>query len=283
MLAFASSALLPAGDLPETVTLGSKEPPPAQTFVMRRVNTMLDRLGTPVGRTVSEGEVSFQPTEVAEPGRWAGQVAWKRFGFTQKYGTLGDGTALDRPEGAGVEYPWHPTQTDPLNHPGDFARIPDSEAAYAMQVLAMDFGAFMNGASGLPLLQPVPLNTVRTGAAWTTGQKIEVAGSPADRGSYRLGQNASRVLGLTTLGGELCVLVESAAMGNVVQQKMDRGPVKIDMSGTEYFKQICTFSLVDGRLVAAELWGLMPMVLKMGDGEVPIASVWQDVTLVEQR
>ena len=67
---------------------------------------------------------------------------------------------------------------------------------------------------------------------------------------------------------------------------MDTPQFAMNMRSTEYFRGEITASLVDGRVVAMEIWGPLPCVMEMGFGgepptEQPIGAIIQQLSMWE--
>jgi hypothetical protein len=259
-------------------------------YVIRRQNLTLDRQGKVINRTISEGTVRRALLREVEPGLWSDRTEWERFAYVQSSGPTDAPKPQEQEKARGIAYEFSPRTFDALNPPGDFARLADPLVSYAMKVVAMDiagFDAFVLGmrdrfGKGLQIG-----STIRS-RGWERGQKIGQPSGKEVTGGYQLGETTTMVAGITRRGGEPCVLLWFSAEGNAVQQEMDNPQFTFRMQGTEYFRGTLAVSLVDGHIVAGELWGPLPMRLELGIGgqpprEQPIAAVLQQVSLWEVR
>jgi hypothetical protein len=107
-------------------------------------------------------------------------------------------------------------------------------------------------------------------------------------GRYQLGEATTTVAGITRCLGVPCALIWNSAEGNSVEQKTSSPQFTMHMDGTEYFRAELAVSLLDGHIVAAEVWGPVISVIELGLSkqqakELPNAGVLQQVSLWEVR
>jgi hypothetical protein len=83
-----------------------------------------------------------------------------------------------------------------------------------------------------------------------------------------------------------CALIWYSAEGNSVKQEMNSPQLTLKMDGTEYFRAEIAVSLLDGHIVAGEVWGPVLSMMEVGQGgqtpkELPTTGVMQQVSLWE--
>jgi hypothetical protein len=257
-------------------------------YMIRRENLTLERQGKVTSRLISEGTVRRVLLREVEPGLWSDRTEWERFAYRQTLGPTDASKPQEQEKARGIAYEFSPRTFDYLNPPGDFARLGDPIVSHAMKVLAMDVAAF--DVFSLTLRdrfgKGLQIGSTIRSPGWEKGQKIGQTTSKEVSGGYQLGEVTTTVAGITRRDGEPCVLLWFSAEGNTVQQEMANPQMTFRMQGTEYFRGTLAVSLVDGRIVAGELWGPLPMRLDLGIGgqpptEQPIAAVLQQVSLWE--
>jgi hypothetical protein len=259
-----------------------------RAYLVRRTNAMLDRNGRLINRTIGEGKVLRTLLKEVEPGLWAERIEWQRFAIAQSQGP-NDWPALSEiQEARGLSYEFSPRTFDYVNIPGDFGRIPNFMAGYFMKVLGMDLTGWdamvlgLRGAVG----DAVKIGQAELSRPWQEGIVIGMPSGQAAAGRYQLGEMRVVVAGVTRTLGEPCVLLWVSAEGNEVKQDIGGEQLAMKMLGTEYFRGQLSVSLLDGRVVAGELWGPVVTVIEMGMGgnppqETPVAAVLQDLSVWE--
>jgi hypothetical protein len=121
---------------------------------------------------------------------------------------------------------------------------------------------------------------------WEQTLAIGKATKQGEAGQYRLGELIVSAAGVTRRNGEPCLLLWFSADGNEVRQDVSNEQMTMRLHGTEYFRGEMAVSLLDGHVVAGELFGPLPWVMEMGFGgqpptEQPAAGVIQQVSLWE--
>ncbi len=247
----------------------------------------MDREGKPVSRMIGEAELSRTLVREVEPGLWEEQCRWERFATGMGMSPDDYPTPQELPNARGISFDFSPRTFDYVNPPADFARVGDEAAGYLLKVLTMDA---MGWDSILLSLRDESGGKVRIGdisrhSEWEPWDITAVTGE-GSVGTYHAGEMQMGIAGLTRRGGEPCVLIWFSMEGNEVIQKIDTPQVAVNMRSTEYFRGEITASLVDGRVVAMEIWGPLPCVMKMGFGgqpptEQPIGAIIQQVSMWE--
>jgi hypothetical protein len=253
-----------------------------------RQNVTYDKLGRPVNKTISLATCRHALLRETQPGIWTQKVIWEKFAYGQSISASVDPAPKDIEAARGIAYDYFPPAFDGLNPPGDFARIGEPLAAYALKVLCMDMAMF----DSLPLKLTagkkagVGIGASAENGGWTDALKIGEKKTREVRGTYQLGGAAVGIAGLTRCQGEPCVLIVYSSEGNTIKQEMGGGPAALRMEGTEYFRGSMTVSLVDGHVVAGELSGFIPMVIGapgQASAETPVKGVLQQASLREVR
>jgi len=256
-------------------------------YQIKRINLTVDRRGKVAGRMVAEGQIARTLVREAEPGLWVEQCEWERFAVAQGMGPNDYPTPQERPGARGISYEFSPRTFDYVNPPADFARVGDEMSGYLLKVLTMDA---MGWDSILLSLRDESGGKVQIAdgsrqSEWEPWDITRVGGEGVV-GRYHVGEMQVSVVGLTRFRGEPCVLIWLSMEGNEVSQKIDTPQFAMDMQSTEYFRGEIAASLLDGRVVAMELWGPLPCVMKMGFGgqpatEQPIGAFIQQVSMWE--
>lgn len=256
-------------------------------YQVKRVNVTLDRHGRAISRMVAEAELSRTLVREAEPGLWVEQCEWQSFATGMGTGPKDYPTPQELPGARGISFEFSPDTFDYINPPADFARVGDEMAGYLLKILTMDA---MGWDGILHSLRECSGGKVRIGE---TSRRIEwepwdITSVTEERsvGRYHAGELQTSIAGLTRFRGEPCVLIWLSMEGNEVTQKMDTPQFAMDLQGTEYFRGEIAASLVDGRVVAMEISGPVPCVMKMGFGsqplsERPIGAIIQQVSMWE--
>lgn len=256
-------------------------------YQIKRINLTVDREGKVINRMVAEGELSRTLLREAEPGVWVERCRWERFAAAQGIGPKDYPDPQELPKARGISYEFFPRTFDYINPPADFARVGNELMGYLLKVLTMD-------ASGwdaiLLALRDEFGGKVRIGDTWRQTEwepwDITRVEDKELAGRYHVGEMQISIVGLTRFHGEPCVLIWFSMEGNEVTQKMDTPQLALNMKSTEYFRGALAASLLDGRLVAMELWGPLPCVMEIGFGgkpptEQPIGAIIQQVSMWE--
>jgi len=256
-------------------------------YQIRRVNLTVDREGKPVNRMVAEGELSRTLVREAEPGLWVEQCEWTRFATGMGMGPSDYPTPQEMPSARGISFEFSPRTFDFVNPPGDFARVGNEAAGYMLKVLTMDV---MGWDAVLLSVRDETGGKVHIGDIWRNSEwepwDITRVGGEGLVGQYHAGEMQTAIAGVTRFRGEPCVLTWFSMEGNEVTQKMETPEFAQNMRAVEYFRGEIATSLVDGRVVAMEIWGPLPMVMEMGFGgqpltEQPIGAIIQQVSMWE--
>jgi len=230
------------------------------------------------------------PIEEVSSGRWAEELEWQSFSIGQSFGP-GPVAQLSEVEGArGIRYPFVFGEFDHVNVPGDFGRLGDGLHAHLMKILAMDATTFdaVLLQLRLELGDSVPIGRVVYGGVWDSAVGVEGARGEGEAASYQLGETRAVVAGITRWGGEPCALIWFSGDGNEVSQDLRGGSMVVRTQATEYYRGSLALSLIDGRIVAGEVWGPLPSVIEIGGTEAtlteqPIFTVLQEITMWEIR
>ncbi len=257
-------------------------------YRFRRENLTLDRQGRILQRTLFEGALRRTLQEERQPGVWAERVEWEHFGTAQSQGPKDKPPVKELPGAKGFTFDLFPPTFDYLNPPGDYTKLGDPMLGYSLKVAMMDVAGF----EALRMaVREDPKRTVQIGEAttmprWQQSMQIKPSRGAEAGGDYLLGGMTVSVLGLTRRHGEPCLLLWFAAEGNDVKQDVENPQMTMHMHGTEYFRGTLAVSTVDGHIVAGELWGPLPTVMKMGFGgqpatEQPMSGFLQQVSMWE--
>jgi hypothetical protein len=256
-------------------------------YEIKRINLTVDREGRVLNRMVAEGRISRTLLREAEPAVWVERCVWERFAAAQgmkpddypvPQDLLGDKT---------IAFEFSPRTFDYINPPGDFDSVGPEVFGYMLKVLTMDAAGWD---SVLLTLRDEFGGKVRIGDTQRNTEfepwDISRIGGEGSVGQYHIGEMQVSVVGLTRFHGEPCVLIWISMEGNRVIQKMDTPQVTLDMKSTEYFRGEIAASLLDGHLVAVEVWGPLPCVMEMGFGgrpatEQPIGAIIQQISMWE--
>lgn len=256
-------------------------------YDIKRINLTVDREGRILNRMVAEGRISRTLLREAEPGIWAERCVWEK--FAAAYGMKPDEYPVpqDMLGDRRISFEFSPRTFDYVNPPGEFDSLGPEAFGYLLKVLTMDAAGWE---SVLVSLRDEFGEELRIGDTQRISKfepwDISRVGGEGSVGQYHAGEMQVSVVGLTRFHGEPCVLIWISMEGNRVTQKMDTPEVAIDMKSTEYFRGEIAASLVDGHLVAVEIWGPLPCVMKMGFGgkpatEQPIGAIIQQVSMWE--
>jgi hypothetical protein len=257
-------------------------------YRIHRENVMYDPIGHPANRMVADGTIERVLLREAEPGLWTERITWTQ--FAAAYTQTPDQAPVPKevPGAAGLSYEFSPETFDYVNIPADFGGIQDPMSAYLIKVMAMDFSGFDALANTLRIAPggQVQVGTTEVEPRWQQTTEITQPAGKDRAGRYRLGEMTVSVMGITRRSGEPCALIWFGAEGNDVSHDLSAGPMTMSFHGTEHFWGELAVSLNDGRVVAGELRGPLPWVMKMGmNGEepeqVPVAGVIQQVSLWE--
>jgi hypothetical protein len=256
-------------------------------YQIKRINLTVDRQGKAISRMVAEAELARTLVREAEPGLWVEQCEWQRFATAMGTGPNDYPRLQELPNARGICYEFSPRTFDYVNPPADFAHLGHEAVGYLLKVLTMDA---MGWDAVLLSLRDASGGTVHIGETWRHSEWepwdiTSVTGEGAV-GQYHAGEMQTSIAGLTRFRGEPCVLIWFSMEGNEVTQKMDTPQVALDMKSTEYFRGEIAVSLLDGRVVAMEIWGPLACVMKMGFGgqpatEQPIGAIIQQVSMWE--
>lgn len=256
-------------------------------YQIKRTNLTVDREGKVLNRMVAEGQLSRTLLREAEPGVWVERCVWERFAAAQGMGPKEYPTPKELLEGQGISFEFSPRTFDYINPPADFGRLGEDVAGYMLKVLTMDAMGWDAVLLGLrdEFGGKVHIGDTTRQTNWEPWDISRVSGE-GTVGRYQVGEMQVSVVGLTRFHGEPCLLIWISMEGNEVTQKMDTPQLALDMKSTEYFRGEIAASLLDGHLMAMELWGPLPCVLKMGFGgqpakEQPIGAIIQQVSMWE--
>ncbi len=254
---------------------------------IRRINLTLDRLGRVIDRMVIEGRVRRVLLAEEHSGRWRERYTWERFAMGRgEPGGSAEPTEVEAVRG--LSYVEAPDRESGLAPAADFSRIGDPLARTLFSALTLD--AISWDAIVLRLRDAVGDSVgigERSYAEPAAGaESLTGADSTGGQGSYRMGEMRVSVAGLTRWSGEPALLIWFSLDGNVVEQTIETEQLSLATEGTEYFRGVATVSLMDGRVVAGELWGPVMSRTELGVGgaprsETPAAAVLQSVTLRE--
>jgi len=256
-------------------------------YQIKRINLTVDREGKVVSRIVAEAQLLRTLVREAEPGVWVESCEWERFATAMGMGPNDYPVAQELPNAQGISFEFSPRTFDYVNPPADFARVGDEAAGYLLKVLTMDA---MGWDAILLSLRDEAAGKVHIGETWrhTEWEPWDITSITGEGsvGRYHAGEMQTSIAGLTRLQGEPCVLIWFSMEGNEVTQQMDTPQFAMNMRSTEYFRGEITASLVDGRVVAMEIWGPLPCVMEMGFGgepptEQPIGAIIQQLSMWE--
>jgi hypothetical protein len=256
-------------------------------YQIRRVNLSVDREGQIISRMVAEAELARTLVREVEPNLWVEHCEWQRFATAIGMGPHDYPAPQDLPSAQGISFEFSPRTFDYVNPPADFGRLGNDTLGYLLKVLTLDA---MGWDAVLLSMRDESGGTVRIGDTWREAAfepwDITSATGEESVGQYQAGEMQTSITGLTRFRGEPCVLIWFSMEGNEVTQKMDTPQFAMDMKATEYFRGEIAASLVDGRVVAMEIWGPLPCVMKMGFGgqpatEQPIGAIIQQISMWE--
>lgn len=258
-------------------------------YEIRRVNTNLDRVGMPLTRMVIEGTVREILLREVDRGRWEVRFVWERFALGQS--TAGSAPAVREVAAArGIDYTVEPSGLDAVNPEADFGRLGPGLEAMLMKVLAVDMHAWNALVLGMrsDIGDTVFIGDV--GRLADAPESVDLTGPDTSKSmvTYDFGESRLAVVGLTRRGGEPCVVIWFSMEGSQVIQNIEPPPVTLRMEGSEYFNGMLSVSLLDGRIVAGQLWGVVPSRMSVGlpgqeVEEQPIFAVLQEVVMWEAR
>ncbi len=256
-------------------------------YQIKRINLTVDREGKVLNRMVAEGTLSRTLLREAEPGLWVEHCVWERFAAAQGMGPNEYPVLQELLGDKSISFEFSPRTFDYVNPPGDFDSLGPEAFGYLLKVLTMDAAGWD---SVILALRDEFGSKVRIGDISRTSNfepwdisRIEGEGS---YGQYQVGEMQISVIGLTRFHGEPCVLIWISMEGNKVTQKLDTPQVALNMRSTEYFRGEIAASLLDGHILAMEIWGPLPCVMEMGFGgqppkEQPIGAIIQQVSMWE--
>jgi len=256
-------------------------------YQIKRVNLTVDREGKVMSRMVAEAQLLRTLVREAEPGVWVEQCEWERFATGMGMGPNDYPSPQELPQARGISFEFSPRTFDYVNAPADFSRIEHEVAGYLLKVLTMDV---MGWDAVLLAVRDESKGAARIGDMWRQSEwepwDITSVTGEGSVGQYQAGEMQTSIAGLTRVKGEPCVLIWFSMEGNVVTQNMDTPQFALNMRSTEYFRGEIAASLVDGRVVAMEIWGPLPCVMEMGFGgqpptEQPIGAIIQQVSMWE--
>ncbi len=274
--------------LNKPISLVRKGKPGGQhRYKIKRINLTVDRQGKVINRMVAEAELSRTLLREAEPGIWIERCTWERFAMAQGMSPKEYPDPQEVPKARGISFEFSPREFDYVNPPADFARVGNEVMGYLLKVLTMDA---MGLDSILLDLRDEIGDNVRIGdtlrqTEWEPWDITSVESKDL-AGRYHAGELRVSIVGLTRFLGEPCVLIWFSMEGNEVIQNIDTPQVAVNMKSTEYFRGELVASLLDGRLVAMELWGPLPCVMEIGFGgkpatEQPVGAIIQQVSMWE--
>jgi hypothetical protein len=263
------------------------EPGDQHRYQIKRINLTVDRQGKIMNRMVAEGELSRTLLREKEPGIWIERCKWERFAAAQGMGVKDYPELQELPNAQGLTFEFFPRTFNYINPPIDFSQVGNEAMGYLLKVLTMDAAgwdsilmAFRDEFGG-----KVRIGDTLRQTDWKPWD-ITSVNDESSVGSYHMGEMQISIVGLTRFHGEPCVLIWFSMEGNSVIQNMETPQFTMDLNSTEYFRGELAASLVDGHLVAMELWGPLPCVMKMGFGdnpptEQPIGAIIQQVSMWE--
>lgn len=282
------TASLWADVLNKPISLARKgKPGDKHRYKIKRINLTVDRQGKVINRMVAEGELSRTLLREAEPGIWVERCKWERFAAAQGMGPKDYPDPKELPKARGISFEFSPREFDYVNPPADFAHVDNEVMGYLLKVLTMDAAGW--DAILLTLRDEfggkVCIGDTLRQTEWEPWDITSVKSKDL-AGSYHVGEMQVSIVGLTRFLGEPCVIIWFSMEGNDVSQKIDTPQVALNMKSTEYFRGELSASLLDGRLVAMELWGPLPCIMEMGFGEKPpseqpIGAIIQQVSMWE--
>ncbi len=256
-------------------------------YQIKRINLTVDREGKVLNRMVGEGTLSRTLLREAEPGLWVEHCVWERFAAAQGMGPNEYPVPQELLGDKRISFEFSPRTFDYVNPPGDFGSIGPEVFGYLLKVLTMDAAGWD---SVLLALRDEFGGKVRIGDISRTTNfepwDISRVGGEGSVGQYHAGEMQISVIGLTRFHGEPCVLIWISMEGNKVTQKLDTPQVALNMKSTEYFRGEIAASILDGHILAMEIWGPLPCVMEMGFGgqapkEQPIGAIIQQVSMWE--
>jgi len=257
-------------------------------YEFRRENLMYARIGTPMNRMVAQGRVKRTLQREEQPGWWRERVEWTSFSVAQTQGATDAPAVQEIPGARGIGFDFFPKQFDYVNIPADFSGTGNDLSGYLMKVASMDTMGFDAIAMSVreASKDAVQIGQTTRMARWQESTHIGQVTKEGEAGQYRLGEMAVSVAGITRRNGEPCLVVWFQVDSSDVKQDVSSEQMTMRMHGTEYFRGEMAVSLLDGHVVAGELFGPLPWVMEMGFGgqppkEQPIAGVIQQVSLWE--
>lgn len=263
------------------------KPGDTHRYRIKRINLTVDRQGNVTNRMTAEGELSRSLLSEKEPGLWIERCKWERFAAAQGMSAKDYPEPQEIPSARGLTFEFFPRTFDYINPPVDFSKVGNEAMGYLLKVLTMDAAgwesillAFRDEFGGKVHIG----DTIRQ-TDWKPWD-ITSVDEESSVGSYHMGEMQISIAGLTRFYGEPCVLIWFSMEGNRVLQNMETPQFSMDMKSTEYFRGALAASILDGHLVAMELWGPLPCVLKMGFGgkestEQPVGAIIQQVSMWE--
>lgn len=258
-------------------------------YRIRRTNLTVDRQGAPLSRMTAEAELSRTLVREEATGLWVEHCVWERYAAAQTMGPHQYPTPQELPGARGLAFEFSPRSFDYVNPPVDFSKVGDEMSGYLLKVLTMDA---MGWDAVLLALRDELGDAVRIGDTWRRSEwepwDITRVGEEGLVGRYHVGEMQVSVAGITRVQGEPCVLIWFSMEGNQVTQQVESPQFAMNMRAIEYFRGQLAASLLDGHLVAMELWGPLPCVIEMGFGgqpatEQPVGAIIQQVSMWELR
>jgi hypothetical protein len=256
-------------------------------YDIKRTNLTVDREGRPLSRMVAEGRLSRTLLREAEPGVWVEKCVWERFAAAQGLDPNSYPVPQEMLGEKRISFEFSPRAFDYVNPPVDLASLGNEVFGYLLNVLTMDAAGWD---TILLSLHDQFGGKVRIGDTWREVDwkpwDITRVGGEGTVGQYQVGEMQVSVIGLTRSQGVPCVLIWISMEGNRVTLDMDTPQVLLKMRSTEYFRGEIAASLLDGHLVAMELWGPLPCIMEMGMGgqplkEQPFGAIIQQVSMWE--
>lgn len=256
-------------------------------YQIKRINLTVDRQGRVSNRMVAEGVLSRTLLREEEPGIWVERCKWEHFAAAQGMSAKDYPEPQELPAAQGLTFEFFPRTFDYINPPVDFSKLGNEGIGYLLKVLTMDAAgwdsilmAFRDKFGG-----KVRIGDTLRQTDWEPWDITNVS-DEGSVGSYHMGEMQISIVGLTRFHGEPCVLIWFSMEGNRVLQNMETPQFSLDLKSTEYFRGELAASLLDGHLVAMELWGPLPCVMKMGFGdksptEQPVGAIIQQVSMWE--
>lgn len=244
----------PSLNLDDSLDLRPAGVPRTRRLRLVRRNETLVEAGRSDSRIVAEA--TFRRVPVKENGVPGEElVEWEsyRFGMAQGGAPL---EPVAFPGAQEIAFRFLPDETDLMASPVDVSAAAPGIPGLILQAMVLDAMTWDYLLADLvnEVGERVAIGTASTLPGWDEPRPLPGPdGKPA--GTYRLGPTRIEVAGLTRVRGEPCVLLWFRVDEGEVAQSFEIAPVSIATEGREWFQGTFAVSLVDGRVVAGELWG----------------------------